>query len=229
MNNLQLKAIVTLKTALMQATQCGAFDELLGNALNPDDINTFCDLVNTVVIPDGFDPSAVVDESKVSPHLVLVALSNGDRCLYLNDKVIVTAESDDNTTDPKEIGEAIAVSLGICFTRVSMQTPSDSDWNWDDVCELLPHHQGVTADSTAIRVSLDGGETFFNAPNDVRLIYPDQLVPGEDGSGELHITATQEGLVLDVWVTREEHLDHNIGTSSQMASDLISDMVEDNA
>lgn len=34
---------------------------------------------------------------------------------------------------------------------------------------------------------------------------------------------------MDVWCTREEMLDHNIGTSSQTIEDLVGDMVAENA
>lgn len=78
------------------------------------------------------------------------------------------------------------------------------------------------------QVSLDGGETYQNAPNGVRLIYKRMPIP-DDGyeAGELHVNATHEGLILDVWATRKGLvLDENIGTSSQMATDIVARMVE---
>ena len=79
-----------------------------------------------------------------------------------------------------------------------------------------------------VRVSLDGGVTYSPAPQGVRLIYPKVFVPGEDEPGELHINCTQEGLVTDVWVSREEHLDHNIGTGAELLEDIVSNLVADN-
>lgn len=79
-----------------------------------------------------------------------------------------------------------------------------------------------------IKVSLDGGVTFQEAKQGVRIVYEGISVPGEDETGELHVSATHEGVVTDVWVTRDEPLDHNIGTSSQLLDDLVSDLVDEN-
>ena len=79
-----------------------------------------------------------------------------------------------------------------------------------------------------IKVSLDGGVTFQDANEGVRIVYEGVDIPGEDGTGELHLNATHEGLVTDVWTTREEPLDHNIGTSAQLVEDIVGDLVEEN-
>lgn len=77
-------------------------------------------------------------------------------------------------------------------------------------------------------VSLDGGVTYQPAPNGVRLVYVDVPVPGEerDEEGELHINATSEGLVSDIWVTREEPHDHNLATDSEMVDAIVSRLTE---
>lgn len=80
-----------------------------------------------------------------------------------------------------------------------------------------------------IQVSLDGGETYQDAPSGVRIVYHDMPIPGEDANGELHINATEEGLIMDVWATRDEPLDHNIGTSSEMSAEIVERLVEDGA
>lgn len=83
------------------------------------------------------------------------------------------------------------------------------------------------APTDSVLVSLDGGKTFVPAASGVRIIYKDVLVPGEDAPGELHLNATPEGLISDLWVTREEHLDHNLGTSSELLDDLVVRLVDD--
>jgi hypothetical protein len=45
---------------------------------------------------------------------------------------------------------------------------------------------------------------------------------GEDEVGQVHINATSEGVIADVWVTRDEHLDHNIGTSNETVDGIVS-------
>lgn len=79
-----------------------------------------------------------------------------------------------------------------------------------------------------MKCSIDGGLTFQEAPEGVRVIFDDLMIPGED-DGELHINLTDEGIISDIWVTREESLDHNLGTSCQPYEDMLHAMVEDNA
>lgn len=80
-----------------------------------------------------------------------------------------------------------------------------------------------------MKVSLDGGVTWQPALEGVRLIYEDVYIDGEDGCGEVHINATHEGLITDIWTTRDEPLDHNIGTRSEMIGDIVSQLVEEAA
>lgn len=80
--------------------------------------------------------------------------------------------------------------------------------------------------STTIKVSLDGGLTYQEAQQGVRVIYACVDVQGEDAQGELHLNVTREGVIADVWVSREEHLDHNIGSRAEFLDDLVLDLVE---
>lgn len=74
-------------------------------------------------------------------------------------------------------------------------------------------------------VSIDGGKTFLPATNGVRIVYQNVMIDGEDGRGEVHINATHEGLITDIWTTREAPLDHNIGTDSTMIDDIVARLV----
>lgn len=101
-------------------------------------------------------------------------------------------------------------------------------WGSMDAEEVVESNETTSEDANGSPlVSLDGGKTFMPAPNGIRIIYKDVLVPGEDEPGELHLNATSEGLISDLWVTREEHLVHNLGTSAQMLDDLVEHLVED--
>jgi hypothetical protein len=94
--------------------------------------------------------------------------------------------------------------------------------------ETVPGTNGQTAADAipfVLKVSTDGGKSFQDAKSGVRIIYGNVLIPGEDGSGELHINVTHEGLIADVWATREEPLDHNIGTSSELVDDIVDRLV----
>lgn len=78
------------------------------------------------------------------------------------------------------------------------------------------------SEKSSMMVSLDGGETFTPAQEGVRIIYSDVLVDGEDEPGELHLNATSEGLIFDVWVSNE-----NMGTSSELVEDMVAALVGD--
>lgn len=78
-----------------------------------------------------------------------------------------------------------------------------------------------------MKYSIDGGSTYHDAPEGVRVLYEGVDVPGEDAPGEVHYNHTGEGLITDVWVTRDTSLDHNIGTDCEQISDLVDRLVEE--
>ena len=96
----------------------------------------------------------------------------------------------------------------------------------------LPGQHTASCDMS---VSLNGGETWQAVPEGVRIAYKNVMIDGEDGRGELHINATHEGLITDIWTHREPPMvsdapyDHNIGTDSILIGDIVSRLVEENA
>jgi hypothetical protein len=76
-----------------------------------------------------------------------------------------------------------------------------------------------------IKISLDGGCTWTTAPVGVRVSMQDLDVPGEYEPGQLDFNFTHEGVITDVWGSRVEHLDHNIGTNSLTYDDVMSDAI----
>lgn len=115
--------------------------------------------------------------------------------------------------------------------RVDWTYPNDKlppAFRTDRLAKAKPAYPKEQTPGTML-VSLDGGVTYKPAPSGVRVIYPNIEVDGEDERGELHINCTHEGIIKDVWVTREEHLDHNIGTDSVGTGDIITRLVEANA
>lgn len=73
-------------------------------------------------------------------------------------------------------------------------------------------------------VSLDGGQTWQPMHDAVRIVVRDCFAPGEDVDCELHIHVTSEGVIQDVWT--QENESRNIGTSSQMFSEIVEQLVE---
>lgn len=74
-----------------------------------------------------------------------------------------------------------------------------------------------------MKVSINGAEPV--EADSVR-IYHDGVFAGEYEEGQLEIHATSEGLIMDVWVSREQTLDHNIATSSEMYDDIAARLIE---
>ena len=79
-----------------------------------------------------------------------------------------------------------------------------------------------------MEVSLDGGDTWQLAPEGVRIAYKGVMIDGKDGTGEVHLNCTHEGVITDIWATREEPLDHNIGTDCVLIDDIVSRLVNEN-
>jgi hypothetical protein len=69
-----------------------------------------------------------------------------------------------------------------------------------------------------MQVSLDGGITYVDALEGVRVIHFDENVNGIPQ--ELHVNLTEEGIIMDVW--REDEI---FGTSSETFADIIDSLV----
>jgi hypothetical protein len=65
-----------------------------------------------------------------------------------------------------------------------------------------------------MKVSLDGGITWKEVPEGVRVIYDNLDLPAEDE--ELHINLTDEGIICDIWSEGE-----NICTSSETIYEMV--------
>ena len=79
-------------------------------------------------------------------------------------------------------------------------------------------------------ISLDGGATWKPAPEGVRVRFDDVDVPGEEERpSQLLFNFTHEGLITDLWVSRQEELDHNLATSSVTFDELVFRMVEEDS
>jgi hypothetical protein len=72
-----------------------------------------------------------------------------------------------------------------------------------------------------MRVSLDGGVTYQDVPEGVRVIYDEGLMDEDENPVELHINCTKEGVVLDLWDSDREMDDESTATTSLMASEIV--------
>lgn len=75
-----------------------------------------------------------------------------------------------------------------------------------------------------MQISLDGGETWIDAPEGVRVSY-DVIVMDEDGTdieSELLVTCTDEGIISDVFSLLD-----CIATESETAQEIVDRLVTD--
>lgn len=72
-------------------------------------------------------------------------------------------------------------------------------------------------------VSLNGGTTYQAADsNGVRLLYEGVAVDDEHGSeGDLHLIASLDGVVADVWAQTQPEHQHMLGTSWETVNDIV--------
>lgn len=74
-----------------------------------------------------------------------------------------------------------------------------------------------------MKISLDGGMTYFVPPGEIRVIVPVPL--REDGAGELHVKFIGESMVYDLWVGTEEDADHLHITAHGTYADCCDSMI----
>ena len=166
-------------------------------------------------------------------EVILVSLTTtGAKALFVNGDAILTREFDDPVKAgerPEEVGLYLARSLGVALREVAMEAPSGDEWSWNDVYAQIPPTVVFepVSDAPTMLVSLDGGVSYAPAPNGVRIIYQGVMIDGEDGRGEVHINASTEGLITDIWMTRDQE-DHNVGTDSVGIDDIVSRLVAEN-
>lgn len=91
-----------------------------------------------------------------------------------------------------------------------------------------------------IHVSLDGGKTWVEAKDGVRVIVDDlplsnpAMVYDSETGGQLVFNFTSEGLITDVWADEVvvddplQKADKNLGTESAMYDDIIERLIEGN-
>lgn len=158
------------------------------------------------IVMDGYE----VEKCKELPDGVQVSLAD-ETFRRFNDRVVEIDEAGEVQIEDAE-GNVVACA----FKSKVAYIPSESMQVVNDAAE-----------GSGLKVSLDGGLSFKEARQGVRVVYEGVDVPGEDGKGQMHVTLSEEGMVRDVWVTRDEPLDHNIGTESETVEEAVSAMVEE--
>lgn len=93
--------------------------------------------------------------------LMHVALANGDSALFVNDQLIYSLDAAEAGETPLEIAQRLedACPSSALFC-VDMDVPSDPDWNWQDVLELIPVSGGIEPGYIRVHGYHKDGETF---------------------------------------------------------------------
>jgi hypothetical protein len=92
------------------------------------------------------------------PEIISVTLSNGDVALFVNSDAVLQLDAQDAGQNPAEIGKYLAKALGVELQEINMDVPTDEEWCWNDVYELLPPTELAEANDTPIIwVEMDNG------------------------------------------------------------------------
>lgn len=72
------------------------------------------------------------------PEVIVVTLSNNDSAMFVNGDAVYQLDASDLGEIPLTVGNSLADALGIELKSYQMDVPSDPEWSWNDVYELLP-------------------------------------------------------------------------------------------
>lgn len=78
-----------------------------------------------------------------SQEVVLVRLTNGDSAIFVGDEAVQTSEAGMGDPETPTSFASVLSRLGHDVRQFTMDQPSDEDWQWADVYELLPPHESL--------------------------------------------------------------------------------------
>jgi len=77
-----------------------------------------------------------------------------------------------------------------------------------------------------MKVSVDGGLSYIEASSGVRVIYEDVAIGDESHCGELHLNATSEGVIWDLYAGRLGRTNQSIlGTNCSPMDAIVFDLL----
>jgi hypothetical protein len=136
------------------------------------------------------------------PEIIAVTLANGDVALFVNGDAVIQLDAGDSGTNPAETGEYLAKALGVEMQQVSMEVPSDEDWSWNDVYELLPPPNAVTDEAkSVVPVAYWDSQVYSDAMGDPAngKPYLMEITDHRESSGQLYVdVASEEGELDDI-------------------------------
>lgn len=94
-----------------------------------------------------------------SPNTVtLVTVANGDIAVFVNSSEIASLEASDHTGSSglslDEVAKRLATALGTSVRHVSVATPEDPEWNWNDVAAVIANQPEPSTEIRKVVISL---------------------------------------------------------------------------
>lgn len=118
--------------------------EYLARGSNPFEIDTVrhIQLDNSVEFGEAAVESALAwrqaIEAMTKMVVMCVSVDNGDAAVFLNGNLVYSIEADEESPHSAySIALPIASALGVEVVEKVVATPSDPDWNWDDIYGLV--------------------------------------------------------------------------------------------
>lgn len=84
-----------------------------------------------------------------------IQLDNGDEAIYLHGECIACADMGQHDDSVIDMGERLAITLGVPFHLLSLPVPDDNEWTWNDVVTALGWGKSVTLDRMVVRPVLE--------------------------------------------------------------------------
>lgn len=154
-------------------------------------------------------------DSTKKPPVRVVTLTNGDCALYLGDTILTDDESLQGLS-LVELGKSIALAFGVSYTEHTIDVPSDPEWTWSDVLELLPELAVPTQVNTTLPVQLICSQ-FWRF--DWALFERQQTLLRDLAEGGK--TTTEEGTLLQGVVDFMESLRLELGQPAQVDTEAV--------
>lgn len=134
------------------------------------------------------------------PEIIAVTLANGDCALFVNGDAVIQLDACDSGNDPAETGQYLAKALAVEMQQFSMETPSDEDWSWNDVYELLPSLNTITDEAkSVVPVAYWDSQVYSDAMGDPAngKPYLMEITDQRESNGQLFVDVASEDGNLD--------------------------------
>jgi hypothetical protein len=180
-------------------------------------------IVVDLILTDGDERDFKAHEDGTSPGFGINLTATGRATQVLHQWAPYNLTAQVGTNSIPELFARIAMLQAICGIGVGSAIETSIRAYRDT---WYPGRAAQPEAASTMTYSLDGGLTYLQATQGVRVRFEAVQVPGENETGQLDLNITPEGLITDLWVSRDDKLDHNLGTASQQLGNIVGDLAE---